>query len=310
MDGTPHGEYEDNIDFRELFERIWQGKIWILGAGGVAGIVAVIIALNLPNIYTAQVVLSPVADTKQSSLSGLAGSLGGLASLAGVDINSSSGVNMAVLGMETLKSRVFLINFISRHEMLVPLLGAKGWDENTQNWIIDPDLYDAEADRWVREMDSNKSVKPTDLEAFKVFSEDISISQDKKTQILSLTVQSKSPLFAKIWAEKLVHDLNDYLREKDVEQARRSINYLRKQLEVTSLAQMQAILYQLIEEQTKTVMLASVRDGYAFRIIDPPVIPEEKSKPKRSMIVLFSVIASMAVAAFFMLVKGPSSKKE
>lgn len=293
----------DDIDVKKLLLTLWRGKLWIVISVVFSAVLAIVYAIGLPNTYTANVVLSPAAEAGQSGLSSIAGRLGGLASLAGVSVGGGNGVDVSILGMETLVSRAFLTEFIKRHELVVPLMATKGWDSNSQSWEIDPDLYNEKSREWVRKVATPKAPKPSDWEVFKEFRQAIDITQDKKTQIITLSVESLSPMHAKLWAEKLVLDLNDYLRQKDVAQAERSIDYLKRQLESTSVAQMHAILYQLIEEQTKTIMLASVRDGYAFQVIDPAVVPEDKTGPRRSLIVIVAVFSGLILAVLGILTR-------
>jgi len=47
----PLRQYDDEIDIRELFRIVWVGKWLISGITVGATILAVIYALNLPNIY-------------------------------------------------------------------------------------------------------------------------------------------------------------------------------------------------------------------------------------------------------------------
>ncbi len=47
---------------------------------------------------------------------------------------------------------------------------------------------------------------------------------------------------------------------------------------------MQSTFYKLIEEQTKSLMLAEVQDEFIFKTIDPSVVPEIKTSPKRALI--------------------------
>ncbi len=57
---------------------------------------------------------------------------------------------------------------------------------------------------------------------------------------------------------------------------------------------MQTVFYKLIEEQTKTQMLAEVNQEYVFKTLDPAVVPEEKAKPKRAlMVVLGGILGGM-----------------
>ena len=51
------------------------------------------------------------------------------------------------------------------------------------------------------------------------------------------------------------------------------------------------VFAQLIEEQTKTIMLANVSKDYVFDVIDPPVAPELKSKPSRAVICVLGTFA-------------------
>jgi LPS O-antigen subunit length determinant protein (WzzB/FepE family) len=51
----------------------------------------------------------------------------------------------------------------------------------------------------------------------------------------------------------------------------------------------------MIQSQTETIMLAKVREEYAFKTIDPAVVPEEKTEPKRALIcVLGTLLGGMA----------------
>ena len=60
-------------------------------------------------------------------------------------------------------------------------------------------------------------------------------------------------------------------------EAGKSIEYLKQQVANTSLADLQAMFFELIQSQTETVMLAEVRPEYVFKTIDPAVVPEEKA---------------------------------
>ena len=86
---------------------------------------------------------------------------------------------------------------------------------------------------------------------------------------------------------------------KDLNSANRTIAYLTKQLNSTSIADMQTIFYQLIEEQTKIIMLANVRQDYVLEVIDPAVVPEEEAKPHRILIIVIGALlgATLSIAA-------------
>jgi uncharacterized protein involved in exopolysaccharide biosynthesis len=57
-------------------------------------------------------------------------------------------------------------------------------------------------------------------------------------------------------------------------------------------------MYTLIENETKTLMLANARAEYAFTVVDPAVPPERKISPHRSIYVLFGSFVGAAVGLF------------
>ena len=55
----PQAVMDDEIDLKELFMVLWSGKWLISAVTGVAAVTSVVIALSLPNIYTANALLAP-----------------------------------------------------------------------------------------------------------------------------------------------------------------------------------------------------------------------------------------------------------
>ncbi|MCH8136868.1 MAG: LPS O-antigen length regulator [Proteobacteria bacterium] len=296
--------YDDEIDLRELFRVLWAGKWLIGGITFAVTVIAVIVALMLPNVYRAEALLAPNQEDGAGGLSALAAQYGGLASLAGINLGSGSSDKIA-LGLEILKSRKFISNFIQRHDILVPLMAATGWDLETGELKIDSDIYDVSAKKWVRDVKPPRKTIPSLQEAYKVFSEGIlSVDQDKKTGFVTIAVEHYSPAIAKQWVDWLVQDINTTVMRREVDEAEQAIEYLNKQIASTSLADLRNVFFRLIEEQIKTVMLAKVSSEYMFRTIDPAVVPEIKAKPKRALIAILGLFLGGMVGVIVVLLKN------
>jgi uncharacterized protein involved in exopolysaccharide biosynthesis len=292
--------YDDEVDLRGLFRVMWAGKWLIGGITFAATVIAVVVALMLPNIYRAEALLAPNDQDNAGGLSALAAQYGSLASLAGINLGGGQR-DKTVLGLEVLKSRKFLSEFVERHDILVPLIAAKGWDRATGHLEIDSDDYDTVSAKWVRRVTPPKKTVPSSQEAYERFSDILSIGQDQKTGLVTVAVEHLSPVVAKQWVEWLVEDINSSIMRQDVAEAEQAIEYLHKQIENTSLADLQSVFFSLIEEQTKTVMLAQVTDEYLLRTLDPAVAPEMKTKPRRSLLVVVSTLLGslLGVAVVF-----------
>lgn len=283
-------------NFVEIFNII-RNRIWtVVGIVALGSVASVTIALYLPDEYRAEVLLAPNTAQGTSGYSGLAAQYGGLASLAGIDLDAG-GKEKTNLGLEILQSRQFVASFIHKFDLAVPLIAAKRWDDKTQRLTIDNDVYDSTAGRWVREVKPPQKVVPSNQELYEKFHDDVlTVVEDQNTGFIKLRIRHYSPILAREWANSIVSELNHHIMRKDVDEAEQAIAYLRGQIESTSLTEMRTVFSRMIEEQTKTVMLARVSDQYLFRIVDPAVAPEKKYAPNRPLICVLGAILSMLLA--------------
>ncbi|WP_039925239.1 Wzz/FepE/Etk N-terminal domain-containing protein [Alishewanella aestuarii] len=291
---------DDEIDLRELFSALWQGKWIIIVTTFLFSVASVFYALSLPDIYKSEVTLAPVSE--DSGLK-IPGQLGGLAALAGVNLGGAGGGDKTILALEILKSRDFLGRFILENDLYIPIFASTGWDLINNKLIIDPKIYDEISAEWVRVINPPFKAKPSIHEVVDSFKKSLSISQDKMTGIVKLSVSHYSPYLAKDIADKLVSRINEEMRKRDLEEAELSIIYLNSQIMTTTLADVRNMLYSLIEEQTKTLMIANVRREYVFKTIDPAIVPEFKAKPYRALISALGFGFGLLISIFFLLTK-------
>ena len=305
-----HLPEDDEIDLAELWHAIWSGKLLIIAISALFAISSVIYAINQPNIYRATTLLAPASEQGGAGgLSKMAGQFGGLASLAGINLGGG-GTDKTGLALEILKSRLFLENFIAKHQLLVPLMAANNWDANSNTLAIDNEIYNSETNTWLREVKAPKKPEPSPWEAFKAFQQVLSVSTDKESGMITLAIEYYSPEIATQWLVWLVADINSTMREQDKLEAQNSIDYLSKKLQETQLADMQTVFYQLIEEQTKTIMLAEVSQEYVLKTIDPANAPEEKAKPKRALIVVLGTMLGGILSVLIVLIRYFSAKNQ
>ena len=190
------------------------------------------------------------------------GQLGGLASIAGLNLNSN--------GAETerpavLQSRGLVEAFVRRYN-LVPLL-----------------------------------VKESKLPAAPWYAVEIfrrtllDIHEEKLKGTTTITVDWRDPVVAARWANDFVRLANDLLRDRAIAESTRNVEYLNQQVAKTNVVELQHVLYQLIENETKNLMLAHGRLEYAFTVVDPAVPPEMKFSPHRTLM----VISGLFLGGFF-----------
>lgn len=279
---APESQINEEIDLIEIFKVFWAHKLMFVIITAIFAAGSVAYALSLPDIYTAEVTLAPVSSDGNAMAGGL-GALGGLASLAG--ISASSGGDVAA-NMAIIKSRLFIMEFIKENNLL-SILFADIWDAEKKQWLV-----------------KDKKNIPTLQKAYAAFTKSvINIAEDKKTGLITLKASWLDPELAAVWANKIVEKANYFLKQKSIDEANQSIIYLKDQIQSTSEVGIQELLYKLIEKELQTVKLASVRHDYAFKVLDPALVPELKSKPSRSIICILGTILGGMLACLLIFIR-------
>ena len=288
-------QYDDEIDLRELFWVIWAGRIKIVSITAVFAIASIVYALSVPNQYKATTLLTP-AQASEGGLSGALGQLGGLAAMAGVSLGGGQS-GEAQVALEIMKSWSFIEGFIDSNNLAVEISAADGWDKETNRLLINKDIYDVENGKWVSEDGS-----PSSWELFKAFSGRIAVSIDKKTSLLSVSIEYYSPQIAKQWLDLYVAAINDHMQKRKMAKVTRNIAYLEAQIKKTNITEMQAVFFTIIEGQIKSKMLAEASPDYVFLAVSPSMVPEQKSQPKRALICIFGTLLGGMCAVLLVIV--------
>lgn len=251
----------DTIDLIALWRMLWRRRVLVAIFAAATGAVAVVYALVSTPIYRAESVVTPLADSGFGDAASVLGRFGGLASLAGIDLG-----NRGVAAQEAhavLQSRRLVEEFIRRNGLVDEILPPGG--ETSGLWHAVQRFRNTVVD----------------------------VNMDEQDGTTTVSVEWKDPALAARWANGLVALANELMRAKAIADSTRNIAYLQKQIETTNVVEMQRVMYDLIENETKTLMLANARADFAFRVVDPAVTPEARVRPKRKLIVVTGVAVGL-----------------
>ena len=304
----PESGYDDEIDLFELFQTMWAGKWLIIVGSMVAAALSAWISLQLPNVYTVEIKIAAVEDDQNSQMNGLIAQYGGLASLAGIPIPSGGGGQTDLL-LEILQSRSFLSKFVAETNIGPRLLAMKQFDPISGKETLDSTLFDEGSEQWVREVTPPQSPEPSEQEYYEAFTSALSVAKDKTSPLINITFEHQSPKLGYDILSQLVKRIDDFARTRDKTKSEQSIQYLEEKLSQTRLVDVEKVLYQMIEAQTKTLMLAEVNQDYAFQVIDAPVVPEKRSKPNRVLIVVLSTLVGGMLMVLWVLIRSAVQKR-
>ena len=266
-------QHDDEIDLIAFLRVLWERKYVVVFTAVLFGLASIYIAITATPIYRADVVVAKVSDENWTGAASLASQFGGLGRLAGMSLGRGGPGREA---QAVLESRRLVEEFIKRKDILKELSPDDG----------DP---------------------PTLWRTVEQFRElTLTIREDATEGITMVSINWTDPAIAARWANEFVALANELIRTRAREEAERNIEYLNTQIEQTKEVELQRVMYNLIETETQTLMLANARTEYAFTVVDPAVAPESRTSPRRKLIVLsggalglfFGVLAAFAINIF------------
>ena len=257
------GDYEFNMV--SLVRVAWANKPLVAIVTIVGGLIALVLALIAIPIFRAEVVVTIVEDNHMGGggLQSLANQFGGIASMAGLNLGEGGTQDQEYQAI--LESRRVVEEFIKRNG-LVPLLQP--------NQQVPQPLWFA-------------------VEKFKKTV--LKIDEDKTKGTSTVSVEWTDPVVAARWANGFVALANELIRTRARDDASRNIDYLNKKVSETNVVEVQRVMYNLIESETKTLMLANAKEEYAFNVVDPAVVAGIRVRPRRTLMVLSGLVIGMVV---------------
>jgi uncharacterized protein involved in exopolysaccharide biosynthesis len=291
--------YDDEIDLEELFSVLWKAKILIIVITSFFALSSVLYALSLTNFYKSEAILSVAGES--NGLGALSG-MGGLASMAGITL-PSSGENKSEIAIKTIQSRAFLKHLITFENVLPSIMATKSYDFQSKKIQFDPKIYNENNGVWVRKPIKNQQSQPSYLEAYATYLGQVSISENTQSNLINLSVEHISPIFAKEFSELIINEANELLRNKDLQESSAAIAFLNNEIPKSSLITMKDDINKLVQSQLEKQMLSKVNKEYILKVIEPPFIPEEKSKPSRAFISIFGTLLGGMLAITWVLMR-------
>jgi uncharacterized protein involved in exopolysaccharide biosynthesis len=289
MEGPPAGyflvvppaddeEAKDAIDLAKTAAMLRTYWKLLLCMTLVCGIIAAGISLWMRNVYRAQAIIAPTAESNGAGGS-MKSDLGGLAALAGIDLGASGGRKVEALA--TLQSAGFIRDFIVKYNLL-PILYSERWDANANTWRKD-------------------KTPPTMEKAIKRFKGRRIVDENTKSGLVTVKFDWYSPELAAQWTNAMIDMVNERMRAADIHTAESSLEYLDKEMATANTVELRLAIAQLIETQENNKMMANVQRDYAYHFIDRAVPPETKEGPLRTVISIGGALVGFLLGTAFVV---------
>lgn len=227
------------IDIIAAAKKIWAHKLSLLIFVIVFSALGVIVALNTPKIYTANVILAP--EVQGSSMSG---SLSDMASNFGIDLGDKQSVDAIYPEIYPLvvSSNDFVLGLFDIPVHCKDSNQIKTYSEYLQKDVKTPfwDIWKLSIMNFFskkQKVENNNSVA-TDSDQFEMskpvyaqcerIKNSITCLVDKKTSIITISVTDQDPLIAAIVTDTIQHRLQAYINNYKTKKTRRDVDYYKK----------------------------------------------------------------------------------
>ena len=245
-----------------------------------------VISLNLKEVYTSDALLQ-LSDDKKMGQSMPAGAQG-LAAMVGMSFSTGDGKGRSLEYVEAkIKSRSFFEHLLTFDGIKETIYSDISFNEATSGLVYNQNVSDSET---VKLLSDDSSDVLTNLETHKIFLSQLGIEINKKTNFIFIDYEHTSPVFSKTIIELIVDELNNLQRQQDLNQYKKEMEYLIEQRALNKLLFLEqsisSLLMTLLQDQT----LANVKDQYLVQYVDTPFVPESRSYPQRTKLVITSTI--------------------
>ncbi len=300
-----------DIDLREFFKVLWQGRLIVVAVTTVCIIISIIYSLSLPNIYHSRAILSPVGESGGNGMNQMMRNMGGLANLAGISLPSGESGSKTLQAIEKLNTLSFFENNILPNIFLPDLMAFNSWNAKTNDIIYDKDIYNEVTNTWTRNYNYPQTQTPSAQESYDVFGDDhLQVFHDIDTGFVEITVKHQSPFVAQAWAELIVSQINYLFRSKSKLEAEAAINYLNIEMAQTSFAEIKFVIAQLLQQKMQQLTLIEASEFYVFDYIDPPAAMEDKSEPSRAAICIIGAIIGGLMGCLIVVIRFYSTDQK
>jgi len=269
--------HEDEIDIVQLFVTLWYRRKQIVAGTVLFAFIGLIYALLASPVYHAEATFAPKESQKAGNATSLLAQMGGF----GGAVFSQMGIgNTSLDRMEIIIKGRDLAETVILQNQLMPQLFPDEWDSVNNRWNGSDSLAFPKLRKGIERLRK----------------EHLEFSVKPKNNTIIVGINTYDPELAVNWVNFYLNALNYKIQQDIIADATSNKEYLEKQLLNTTDPLVVEKLRNMIAYELERAMLVSSK---SIDILEKPIIPIYRTKPKRTLILAVSI-----VAGFFCTVIG------
>jgi len=298
---------DNEIDLRELFATLWQGKIYIFLFTVLFVFFASMYLHTAQREYLVTYKLKPVGENKQNTaLSGL----GGFASFAGIQLPSNSSNDFKIF--KELISSVEVSEIIFENKKLLEKIYENEWDPTQNRFSAPPESkFTIYTGALKRILTGNKEVNyiPPDARRLAIYiTKNILITESKETGFLTLSAESSKPDMLLSLISALIETSDKIMRQRYIKFSKEPLAFYKEKLRTARSREHREALAELIGQEEQKLMFASRGKYFTAEPYIEPTISFYPTAPRPLLILAFSLLLGLLFGAAIVLIRHAIKK--
>lgn len=235
---------EDTIDLREIGSRLWKKKWWFATLLPVAAVLSAMVIVDVPRTYTTSTTMAPEVENPVAS----GGALSSIAASFGFDMSSvqSTDAISPTLYPDLMEDNGFVANLFdirvaTADKQVDTTYYAYMRYHQKQSWLAQQGDTIAKKFKKLfpkQDTDFKGNTSKTEFNPYFLSKKDdgivnkmrdnIAISVDKKTGVISISATAQDPLVCQTLADSVRERLQDFIIQYRTSKARRDVEYYEK----------------------------------------------------------------------------------
>jgi hypothetical protein len=302
-----NNELSDEIDLKDLFFKLWGGKIYIILVSLISVFLASFHLQSVERKYSVEYNLKPVSEKKNnSSLSGL----GGLASIAGIQLPTSSSNDFNIFRELITSAEVSEIIF--ENKKIIRDIFRSEWDETLNNFLRPPkskmQIFVSNAKRLLTG-NIELNYRPPNPRRLSVFiKKNIQIREVQETGFLKITSETSKPKLMLSLMVEATKASDKIMRQRYIDFSTEPLAFYKEKLSTARSREHREALAGLISKEEQKLMFASRGKYFIAEPYISPTISFHPTAPKPKFILAFSLVLGLLIGAALVLVRHAIKK--
>lgn len=294
---------DDEIDLKELFLHLWEGKFLITLCAVVSISLGYFYLHNATRLYTMQALVMPVeSDSKVPNLGGLSN----LAGLAGISIPTGSSGDFKAF--EKLLYSEELAQRLLDKTTLAKVIFHDEWDEEKSGWQEPKKgalgLLLGQVKRSLTGSEVMAYRAPDAARLADYFDDELKVSSDRDSGYLTISIDHEDPKVGMDLIKWLIAETDGILRETYLADSTEIMESYSQKLARAQSAELREVLAQVIGEEERKQILALEGSHYTARILRGPTASLNPTSPKSSLVLALALVLGCFLGAAMVLIRA------